>query len=197
MSIGRLDGLFALRFLYLIMGGRMSIGRLDGLFAHLLGQGQLNTLTLRSTNTCGTLFSIYRSSLYVRNIETFLGGHLTTLNLGQFNGLVDAMLLGLRVGDINTGLNRCQNRCVVTGFLVHLSAVGVVSISTIAGRFAHRYSIFLAFLVERNFDSFGCGFYSFWTVGVGTDLIVNSNRGLSTHCPGDGLALLSLHNVQL
>jgi len=110
--------------------------------------------------------------------------------------LVDTGLDWLRVGNLNSWLNRGDNRDIVASLLGNLLAV-VVSVAVVSvswGWLADGNHLGVTLLVKGNLNSLGsCGF-SLLLVRVGADLVVDLLDALGTDGTGDWVALLYIDN---
>jgi len=192
-----------------VVGGGRGIGRLfmlgsissisiDDLNTDLLGEGELNSLAGRGSKLGNTLLKGLRNFLNLGDSDALLFREILTGDSGKADGLVDTGLDGLGVGDINSRLNRGDNRDVVAGLLSNLLAVVVsisVSISSISSWLADGHHLGLALLLEGDLNSLGGGGLSLGLVGVGADLIVNLLSGFRADGSGDSVALLLVNNI--
>ena len=114
--------------------------------------------------------------------------------LGREIGFVDLGLDVLGIGNLNSGLNRGDNRDIVASLLGNLLAV-VVSVAVISiswGWLAHSNHLDITLFLECNLDSLGSGGFSLLLVGVGTDFIVNLLNAFSADSAGDWVTLFSV-----
>ena len=198
--VGRGRGVSRLLIGGLLMLGSVSSISVVDLHTDLLGEGQLNSLAGRGSQTSHTLLSSLSDILNLGDSDALLFGDVLTGDPGQADGLVDAGLDGLGVGDINGGLNNGDNGDVVAGLLGDLLAVVVsvplVSVSVSSGLgLADSDHLGLALLVEGNLNGLGGGGLSLGLVGVGADLVVDLLDGLSADGPGDRVALLLANHI--
>jgi len=173
----------------------LSISIVD-LLAHLLGKGKLNILASRSSKLGDTLLRGLGGVFNLRNCYALLLSKILTADSWERDRFVDTGLDWLRVGNLNSWLNRGDNRNIVASFLGNFLTV-VVSIAVVSitwGRLADGHHLGITLLLERDLNSLGsCGF-SLLLVGVGADLVVNDRHTLGTDSPGDRVALLSVND---
>ena len=164
------------------------------LLAHLLRQGQLNGLAGGSGQLGDALLEGLGNLLNLRDSDALLFGEVLARDPGQGDGLVHTGLDGLRVDDINSGLNNSEDGHVVASLLGNLLAVvvavGVVTISGVG--LADSDHHVLALLLEGHLNGLGGGGLSLGLVGVGADLVVDLLGALGTDGAGDGVALLNI-----
>ena len=101
-----------------------------------------------------------------------------------------------RVGNLNSWLNRGDNRDIVASLLGNLLAV-VVSIAVVSvswGWLADGDYLGVTLLLEGNLNGLGSGFLSLLLVRVGADFIVNFLNALGTDSTGDWVALFYINN---
>ena len=168
---------------------------IDNLNADLLGEGQLDGLTGRGGQLSDALLKGLGHILNLGDGDALLLGQVFARDSGQGDGLVDAGLDWLGVGDLNGGLDNGDNGNVVACLLGDLLAVivAVASISvSVGGWLAHGDHLGDALLLEGNFNSLCGGGLRLGLIGVGADLIVNLLDGLSADGSCDGVALLTV-----
>ena len=182
----------------LMLGGISSIS-VDDLNADLLGEGQLDGLAGGGGQLGDALLKGLNNILNLGDGDALLGSDVLAGDPGQADGLVDAGLDGLGVGDINGGLNNGDNGDIVTGLLGNLIAV-VVAVSTMSitvsmgSRLADGNHLGLALLGEANLNSLSGSVLALGLVAVSTDLVVNDLNRLGADGSGDGVALLLVNN---
>jgi len=174
----------------------LSISVVD-LLADLLGEGQLNVLAGRGSQSSDTLLKGLRDSLNLRDSDALLLRQVLTADSGEEDGLVDTGLDWLRVHNINSRLNNSEDRDIVASLLGDLLAVvvAVAVVSVSRGRLAHSNHLGVTLLLEGNLNSLGSSSLSLGLVRVGADLIVNLLNALRAHSPCDGVALFSINHI--
>jgi hypothetical protein len=164
--------------------------------ANLLGESQINSLASRSSKLGDALLMDLNIIHDLWDSDALLGSEVLTADNNQVDGLVDTGLDWLRVGNLNSWLNRGDNRDIVASFLGNLLAV-VVSIAVVSVSWcwlANGHHLGVTLLLVRNFNSLGsCGF-SLLLVRVCADLIVDNGHTLGTDSTGDWVALLSVND---
>jgi hypothetical protein len=167
------------------------------LLAHLLGKGQLNGLASWRNQLGHTLVHALAVVLHSRDGDALLLGQVLAADYGKVDGLVDAGLDGLGVGNLHLRLDNSDHGDIDAGLLGNLLAV-VLSISSmtisILCWLAHSHHLGLALLVEGHLNGLGCGDLRLGLVGVGAHLVVNHLSALRADSPGDGVALLSVYH---
>jgi len=175
--------------------GILSISVVD-LLADLLGESELNILASRSSKLGDALLRSLSGIFNLWDSDALLLSEVLTADSWERDWLVDTGLDWLRVGNLNSWLNRGDNRDIVASLLGDLLAV-VVSIAVVSvswGWLADGHHLGVALLVEGDLNSLGsCGF-SLLLVGVGADLIVDLLNALGTDSTGDWVTLLSVYN---
>jgi len=129
--------------------------------------------------------------------DALLSGEVLARDDWEVNGLVDAGLDWLRVGNSDGWLNWGDNWGVVAGLLGNFFAV-VVSVAVVSiswGRLADGHHLGVAFSLEGDLNSLGIGVLLLLLVGVGTDLILLNLDALRADSSGDGVALLSVDDL--
>jgi len=175
--------------------GILSISVVD-LLADLLGESELNILASRSSKLGDALLRSLSGIFNLWDGDALLLSEVLTADSWERDWLVDTGLDWLRVGNLNSWLNRGDNRDIVASLLGNLLAV-VVSIAVVSvswGWLADGHHLGVALLVEGDLNSLGsCGF-NLLLVRVGADLIVDLLNALGTDSTGDWVALLSVYN---
>jgi len=175
--------------------GILSISVVD-LLADLLGESELNILASRSSKLGDALLRSLSGIFNLWDSDALLLSEVLTADSWERDWLVDTGLDWLRVGNLNSWLNRGDNRDIVASLLGDLLAV-VVSIAVVSvswGWLADGHHLGVTLLVEGDLNSLGsCGF-SLLLVGVGADLIVDLLNALGTDSTGDWVTLLSVYN---
>ena len=173
----------------------LSISVVD-LLANLLGESEVNGLTSWSSKLCDTLLLNFDVIHDFWDSDALFSSKVFTTDDDEINWFVDTGLDRLRVGNLNSGLNRSDNRYIVASFLGNLLAV-VVSVAVISVSWswlAHSDHLSVTLLLVRNFNSLGsCGF-SLLLVRVSTDLIINNSDTLSTDSASNRVALFLINN---
>jgi len=173
--------------------GILSISVVDFL-ANLLGESKFNSLASRGSELSDALLRALSRVLNFWDSDAFLFSEVLTADSWKRDRLVDTGLDGLRIGNLNSGLNRGDNRDIVASLLGNLLAV-VVSVAVISvswGWLADGDHLGVTLLLECNFDSLGSGGFSLLLVGVGTDFIVNLLNAFSADSAGDWVTLFSV-----
>ena len=145
----------------------LSISIVD-LLANLLGESKLNSLASRSSKLGDALLGSLGGVFNLWDSDALLLSEVLAADSWERDWLVDTGLDWLRVGNLNSWLNRGDNRDIVASLLGNLLAV-VVSITVVS-------------------VSWG------WLVRVGADLIVNFLNALGTDSTGDWVALFYINN---
>jgi len=175
--------------------GILSISVVDFL-ANLLGESKFNSLASRGSELSDALLRALSRVLNFWDSDAFLFGEVLTADSWERDRLVDTGLDGLRIGNLNSRLNRGDNRDIVASLLGNLFAV-VVSVAVISVSWswlAHSDHLGVTLLLVRNFNSLGsCGF-SLLLVRVSTDLIINNSDTLSTDSASNRVALFLINN---
>jgi len=175
--------------------GILSISVVD-LLADLLGESELNILASRSSKLGDALLRSLSGIFNLWDGDALLLSEVLTADSWERDWLVDTGLDWLRVGNLNSWLNRGDNRDIVASLLGNLLAV-VVSIAVVSvswGWLADGHHLGVALLLEGDLNSLGsCGF-NLLLVRVGADLIVDLLNALGTDSTGDWVALLSVYN---
>jgi len=173
----------------------LSISIVD-LLAHLLGKGKLNILASRSSKLGDTLLRGLGGVFNLRNCYALLLSKILTADSWERDRFVDTGLDWLRVGNLNSWLNRGDNRNIVASFLGNFLTV-VVSIAVVSitwGRLADGHHLGITLLLEGDLNSLGSGLFNLLLVGVGADLIVNLFNALSTDSSGNWVTLFNINN---
>jgi len=173
----------------------LSISIVD-LLANLLGESEINSLASRSSKLGDALLFNLNIILHLWDSDALLLSEVLAADHDQVDWLVDTGLDWLRVGNLNSWLNRGDNRDIVASLLGNLLAV-VVSIAVVSvswGWLADGDHLGVTHLLVRNLNSLGCCGLSLLLVRVGADLIVNNRHTLSTDSTGDWVALLHIND---
>ena len=167
------------------------------LLADLLGEGELDGGAGGGGDHGDALLDNSDSLLNLGDGDASLRDNVLAGDDGQVNGLVDADLLGLGVGNGDSGLDGGDDGDVVASLLGDLLAV-VVSVAVISvsgGGLAHSHHLDVALLVEGNLDGLGVGLLGLLGVLVHADLVVDHLGGLGAHGGGDGVAHLNIDDL--
>jgi len=167
----------------------------------LLGEGQLNSLASRGSQSSDTLLKRFSHNLDLWDSDTFLFREVLTANSWEGDWLVDTGLDWFRVCDSDSWLNNSDNGDIVASLLGDLLAV-VVSISmslsmaiSVLGRLTDGHHLCLALLYEGNLNSLcGC-LLTLRLVRVGADFIVDLLDALSADSTCDCVALLDILDI--
>ena len=173
----------------------LSISIVD-LLADLLGESELNILASRSSKLGDALLGSLSGILNLWDSDALLLSKVLTADSWERDWLVDTGLDWLRVGNLNSWLNRGDNRDIVASLLGDLLAV-VVSVAVVSvswGWLADGNHLGVTLLVEGNLNSLGSRGFSLLLVRVGADLIVDLLDALGTDGTGDWVALLYINN---
>jgi len=173
----------------------LSISIVD-LLANLLGKSELNSLASRSSKLGDALLFNLNITLHLRDSDTLLLSEILAADHNQINWLVDTGLDWLRVGNLNSWLNRGDNRDIIASLLGNLLAV-VVSVAVVSvswGWLADGNHLGVTLLLKGNLNSLGSGLFGLLLVRVGADLVVNFLNALGTNSTGDWVALLFVNN---
>ena len=115
---------------WLNLMGVLSISIVDFL-ANLLGESKLNSLTSRSSKLGDALLRGNSGVFNLWDSDALLLSEVLTADSWERDWLVDTGLDWLRVGNLNSWLNRGDNRDIVASLLGNLLAV-VVSIAVVS-----------------------------------------------------------------
>jgi len=173
----------------------LSISIVD-LLANLLGESKINSLASRSSKLGDAFLFNLNIILHLRDSDTLLLSEILAADHNQINWLVDTGLDWLRVGNLNSWLNRGDNRDIIASLLGNLLAV-VVSVAVVSvswGWLADGNHLGVTLLLKGNLNSLGSGLFGLLLVRVGADLVVNFLNALGTNSTGDWVALLFVNN---
>ena len=167
------------------------------LLADLLGEGQLDSGAGRGGDNSDALLNNSDALLDLGDGDAGLRDDILAGDDGQVDGLVDAHLLGLGVGNSDGGLDGGDDGDVVASLLGDLLAVvvAVAVISVSGGGLAHGHHLDVALLVEADLDSLGVGLLGLLGVLVDTDLVVDHLGGLGADGGGHGIAHLHIDDL--
>ena len=167
------------------------------LLADLLGEGQLDGGAGGGGDHGDALLNNSDSLLDLGDGDASLRDDILAGDDGEVDGLVDADLLGLGVGNGDGGLNRGDDGDVVASLLGDLLAVvvAVAVVSVSGGGLAHGHHLDVALLVEGDLDGLGGGLLGLLGVLVHADLVVDHLGGLGADGGGDGVAHLDIDDL--
>jgi len=180
---------------WLNLVGVLSISIVD-LLANLLGESKLNSLASRGSKLGDALLRGNSGVFNLRDSDALLLSEVFTADSWKRDWLVDTGLDWLRVGNLNSWLNRGDNRDIVASLLGNLLAV-VVSIAVVSvswGWLADGNHLGVTLLLEGNLNSLGSGGLSLLLVRVGADLVVDLLNALGTDSASDWVALFFVNN---
>jgi len=169
----------------------------DKLDTDLLGEGQLNLLASGGGQLGDALLNRLSGVLNLRDGDALVLNLVLAADTGEEDGLVDAGLDWLGVGDGHINIDGGDNRDVVLGGLGNLVTVVVaissVSVSAIGGG-ADSDHLDLGLLLEGDLNGLGGGGLLLLLVVVAADLVGDLLNGLSAHGAGDIIAELLVNN---
>ena len=167
------------------------------LLAHLLGEGQLNGLAVRGGELGDALLDGGDVLLDLGDGDTLLLGQILTGDSGQVDGLLDASLDGLGVGDSDGWVGLSHDGAVVAGLLSDLLAVVVaVAVVTISrGGLADSHHLGVADPLEGDDNGLGGRVLGLLGVGVGADLVLDNLDADFADGSGDGVAHLTVDDL--
>jgi len=180
---------------WLNLMGVLSISIVD-LLANLLGESKLNSLASRGSKLGDALLRGNSGVFNLWDSDALLLSEVLTADSWERDWLVDTGLDWLRVGNLNSWLNRGDNRDIVASLLGNLLAV-VVSIAVVSvswGWLADGDHLGVTLLLEGNLDGLGSGGLSLLLVRVGADLVVDFLNALGTDSTGNWVALFYFDN---
>jgi len=180
---------------WLNLMGVLSISIVD-LLANLLGESKLNSLASRGSKLGDALLRGNSGVFNLWDSDALLLSEVFTADSWERDWLVDTGLDWLRVGNLNSWLNRGDNRDIVASLLGNLLAV-VVSIAVVSvswGWLADGHHLGITLLLESNLNSLGSCGLNLLLVRVCTDLIVNLLDTLSTDGSGNWVTLFDINN---
>jgi hypothetical protein len=194
--------MFELSDLLVRVCGRLMLNSLMGKAVHnlntdLLGKGQLNSLASGGSQCSQALLKSFRIILDLWDSDTFLFREVLAADSWKGDGLVDAGLDWLGVGDSYLRLNNSHNRDIVASLLGDLLAV-VFSISmsmtiSILGRLADGHHLSFTLLDKRNLNSLRRSNLTLRLVRVGADLVVDFLCALGTDCARNSVTLFGVN----
>jgi hypothetical protein len=174
---------------------RSGVGNLIGsksiseFHASLLGEGKLNSLAGRGTQTRNTFFSSDGGILNRGNLDGSGFSQVFACNNWQWDGFVDTGLDRGGVGNSESRLNDSENRDIVRGSLGNFLAVVVsiavsISVSSMS-RLADSDHLDIVFLFKRDLDSFASGFFLSGLISVAADFLGDDVNALGTDSTGN------------
>jgi len=173
----------------------LSISIVD-LLANLLGESKLNILASRGSKLGDALLRGDGGVLNLWDSDALLLCEVLAADSWERDWLVDTGLDWLRVGNLNSWLNRGDNRDIIASLLGNLLAV-VVSVAVVSvswGWLADGNHLGVTLLLKGNLNSLGSGLFGLLLVRVGADLVVNFLNALGTNSTGDWVALFYINN---
>ena len=167
------------------------------LLAHLLGQGELNSLASRGSQLGDALLLQLDVVHDLGHGDALLLSEVLARDPDQVDGLLDALLDGLREGNLDILDVLSDNGDVVASLLGDLLAVvvSVLVVSVAGGGLADGDHLGVALPLEGNGDGLGSGGNNLLAVGVDTDLVVNNLNTLTAHGAGHRVALLNINDL--
>ena len=169
----------------------------DKLDTHLLGEGQLNGLAVRGGKLGDALLDGGDVLLDLGDGDTLLLGQILTGDSGQVDGLLDASLDGLGVGDSDGWVGLSHDGAVVAGLLSDLLAVVVaVAVVTISrGGLADSHHLGVADPLEGDDNGLGGCVLGLLGGGVGADLVLDNLDADFADGSGDGVAHVTVDDL--
>jgi len=167
------------------------------LLAHLLGEGQLNGLAVRGSQLGDALLDGGDVLLDLRDDDTFLLSQVLAGDSGQVDGLLDASLDWLGVGDSDGRVGLSNDGAVVASLLGDLLAVVVaVAVVAISGSWlTDSHHLGVADPLEGDDDGLGGGILGLLGVRVGADLVLDNLNADRADGSGDGVAHVTVNDL--
>merc|ERR1740129_1823692 len=167
------------------------------LLAHLLGQGELNSLAGGGGQLGDALLLKLDVVHDLGDGEALLLSEVLARDPDQVDGLLDALLDGLGEGNLDILDVLSDDGDVVASLLGDLLAVvvAVLVVSVARGGLADGDHLGVAFPGEGDGDGLGGGGDNLLAVGVDTDLVVNNLNTLTAHGAGHRVALLDINDL--
>ena len=167
------------------------------LLAHLLGQGEVDSLAGGGGQLGDALLLQLDVVHDLGHGDALLLGEVLAGDPDQVDGLLDALLDGLREGNLDILDVLSDNGDVVASLLGDLLAVvvAVLVVSVAGGGLADGDHLGVALPLEGNGDGLGSGGNNLLAVGVDTDLVVNNLNTLTAHGAGHRVALLDINDL--
>ena len=143
-------------------------------------------------------FTLRDGDLRVFNSWHFNGfffGDISTRNHRQTDGFVNADLLGFRVGNGNSNINRGDNGYIVGSFLSNLLAVmGCGSIWAVSSSLADSDHLHVVDLFIGDFDSLSSSVFSFLLIFVGAHFLRNNFNAFCADSTGNSVGEVNINN---
>ena len=167
------------------------------LLAHLLRQSKVDSLASRGSQLGDALLLQLDVVHDLGHGDALLLGEVLARDPDQVDGLLDALLDGLREGNLDILDVLSDNGDVVASLLGDLLAVvvSVLVVSVAGGGLADGDHLGVALPLEGNGDGLGSGGNNLLAVGVDTDLVVNNLNTLTAHGAGHRVALLDINDL--
>merc|ERR1711981_352619 len=167
------------------------------LLAHLLGQGELNSLASRGGQLGDALLLQLDVVHHLGHGDALLLSEVLARDPDQVNGLLDALLDGLGEGNLDILDVLSDDGDIVASLLGDLLAVvvAVLVVSVAGGGLADGDHLGVALPGEGDSDGLGGGGHNLLAVGVDTDLVVNNLNTLTAHGAGHRVALLDINDL--
>merc|ERR1711981_566334 len=167
------------------------------LLAHLLGQGELNSLASRGSQLGDALLLQLDVVHDFGHGDALLLSEVLARDPDQVDGLLDALLDGLGEGNLDILDVLSDDGDIVASLLGDLLAVvvAVLVVSVAGGGLADGDHLGVALPLEGNGDGLGSGGNNLLAVGVDTDLVVNNLNTLTAHGAGHRVALLNINDL--
>merc|ERR1740129_2120158 len=167
------------------------------LLAHLLGQGELNSLAGGGGQLGDALLLKLDVVHDLGDGDALLLSEVLARDPDQVNGLLDALLDGLGEGNLDILDVLSDDGDVVASLLGDLLAVvvAVLVVSVAGGGLADGDHLGVALPGEGDGDGLGGGGNNLLAVGVDTDLVVNNLNTLTAHGAGHRVALLDINDL--
>merc|ERR1740129_1519060 len=167
------------------------------LLAHLLGQGELDSLAGGGGQLGDALLLQLDVVHDLGHGDALLLGEVLARDPDQVDGLLDALLDGLGEGNLDVLDVLSDDGDVVASLLGDLLAVvvAVLVVSVAGGGLADGDHLGVALPGEGDCDGLGGGGNNLLAVGVDTDLVVNNLNTLTAHGAGHRVALLDINDL--
>ena len=167
------------------------------LLAHLLGQGELNSLAGGGGQLGDALLLQLDVVHDLGDGDALLLSEVLARDPDQVDGLLDALLDGLGEGNLDILDVLSDDGDVVASLLGNLLAVvvAVLVVSVAGGGLADGDHLGVALPGEGDSDGLGGGGHNLLAVGVDTDLVVNNLNTLTAHGAGHRVALLDINDL--
>ena len=167
------------------------------LLAHLLGQGELDSLAGGGGQLGDALLLQLDVVHDLGHSDALLLGEVLARDPDQVDGLLDALLDGLGEGNLDVLDVLSDDGDVVASLLGDLLAVvvAVLVVSVAGGGLADGDHLGVALPGEGDGDGLGGGGHNLLAVGVDTDLVVNNLNTLTAHGAGHRVALLDINDL--